>query len=334
MRVAVVDLGTNTCRLLLAEVAGGAILRTAERITTVVRLGEGVDARRTLLPGAKERTLACLRGYDVRLESFDPERRLLVATSALRDAADGAEFLAGVEAALGLPCRVLTGEEEGGLTFRGATASMVAPCECVVVVDIGGGSTELCIGDPARPASEPTFLCSVDVGAVRLTERFFHRDPPNADEWRAAVDFTRRRLRLKVPLALRDAVRAGLGVAGTITTLVAFERGLREYRRELVDGRMLTPGSMSESITRFRRLTSRERGRLPGIQPGREDVILAGALIAFESCRLFGLGGFRCTEADIIEGAALALAEGSILAPAGVPTPTPHGVARCTPRGR
>jgi len=310
VRVAVIDLGTNTCRLLLAEVERGRVAATHQRLTTVVRLGEGVDARKRLSAVAKTRTRRCLSEYVALIEAYAPQRRLLTATSALRDAADGLEFLSAVEAELAVPWRVVSGDREGRLTFRGAIAAATELRGTVVVVDIGGGSTELCVGQAGVDAGEPTFLRSLDVGAVRLTERFFSHDPPRASEWRAAVDLTRRVLRQQFPLAVRETVCAGIGVAGTITTLVAHELGLREYRREAVDGRMLSLASIRASIARFRPLSSAQRGLLPGIQPGREDVILAGALIAREVCALFGLAGLRCTEADIIEGTALELAAG------------------------
>ena len=160
MNVAVVDLGTNTCRLFLARVAGGRV-ETVERVTTVVRLGQGVDATGRLHLGAVARTRDCLAGYAPRLEAFGPARRLLIGTSVLRDALDGREFLAAVERDLALPWRLLDGEEEGALAFRGGTAalavgpgssvagpsSVVAP---VALVDIGGGSTEFCVGAPGR----------------------------------------------------------------------------------------------------------------------------------------------------------------------------------------
>jgi exopolyphosphatase/guanosine-5'-triphosphate,3'-diphosphate pyrophosphatase len=311
MKLAVVDLGTNTCRLLLAEVREGAITRTELRQTEVVRLGQGVDRTGRLAPAAIERALHRLREYATLIDGYAPERRLLIATSALRDAADGLQFLARVEEELGLPWRLIGGEEEAALAFRGALTCLPDQSGRVLVFDIGGGSTEIAVGgatsvSPARAG----FWRSLNVGAVRLTEHYFTSDPPTSEQWRAAVSHTRNLLSQSIPLGARR-VDAGIGVAGTITTLVANRLGLQEYRADLVHGRQLRLAAIEAAISSFRLLTSRERAVLPGIEPGREDVILAGALIAREVCRLFGLSVVICSEADILEGATLTLAEGT-----------------------
>lgn len=310
MRVAIVDLGTNTCRLYLAETDDEGALAPAARLTTVVRLGQAVDRSGRLHPDAVSRTRACLRGYAARLEAYGPARRLLVATSVLRDAADGPAFLAAVERDFALPWRVLGGEEEGALAFRGGTAGLVGQTDApLVLTDIGGGSTEFAVGVAGR---RPDFVRSLDIGVVRLTERFFAGDPPSPAEVAALVAHVAGAIEQAVPAAVRAAARGGVGVAGTYATLVAHKLGLREYRSDLVHGHVLSLADIDAAIALFARLSSAERGRLPGIQPGREDVILAGALIAREACRAFGLDEMRCSEADILEGAALALAEGSL----------------------
>jgi exopolyphosphatase/guanosine-5'-triphosphate,3'-diphosphate pyrophosphatase len=330
VRVAVVDLGTNTCRLLLGAIGGawcGPIV-LEERRTTVVRLGQGVDRSGHLAAAAVERTRACLAEYAALIDAYRPDVRRLNATSVLRDAADGRAFLAAVERDLGLPWRVLSGDQEAAAAFRGAVCGPAGRAlrqalrgsggraPHVLVVDIGGGSTELIVGPvpdgAGRAAGQgpaPEFAVSMDVGAVRLTERCFRHDPPTEREWAAAVRWVRALLRREVPPALPDRVGGGMGVAGTISTLVANKLGLREFRSESVDGQPLHLWEIERAITGFRRLTSAQRGRLPGIQPGREDVILAGALIAREVCRAFGLPGLRCGESDILEGEALQLAD-------------------------
>ncbi len=310
MNVAVVDLGTNTCRLFLCAVSGGRVGRVAARLTTVVRLGQGVDRSGGLDAAAVARTRACLATYVPRLEAYAPARRLLVATSVLRDAVDGRAFLAGVERDFGLPWRVLSGEEEGALSFRGGTAELAGAVPGpLVLVDIGGGSTEFAVGMPGR---EPGFVRSLDVGVVRLTERFVHSDPPTRAQMAELEGFASRSIDEAVPATMRRAARGAVGVAGTYTTLVANKLGLREYRPELVHGHVLSLADLDAAVERLAPLTNAERGRLPGIQPGREDVILAGALIARAACRAFGLGEVRCSEADLLEGAALALADGSL----------------------
>jgi exopolyphosphatase/guanosine-5'-triphosphate,3'-diphosphate pyrophosphatase len=338
MKVAVVDLGTNTCRLFLARVEGGRVLQDA-RVTTVVRLGQGVDKCGRLHPDAVARTHACLSEYAPRVEAYDAERRLLIATSVLRDATDGRQFLrAVVTHDFHLPWRVLRGEEEGALAFRGGTSWLAggpdgpgspaavpgapgagpgapgarpAAPDPLVLVDIGGGSTEFAIGSAGEP---PAFVRSLDVGVVRLTERFFHADPPPAAEVAALADHVAAAVEAGVPEDLRAATRGMVGVAGTYTTLVAEKLGMTEYDAALVQGHVLSLADVDAAVARYAGMTSAERGRLPGIQPGREDVILAGALIAREACRAFGLGAVSVSEADILEGAALALADGSLAA--------------------
>jgi exopolyphosphatase / guanosine-5'-triphosphate,3'-diphosphate pyrophosphatase len=310
MRVAVVDLGTNTCRLFLAEVGDAADVKTVARLTTVVRLGQGVDRTGHLDPVAISRTRACLAGYAPRLEAFGPARRLLVATSVLRDAADGRGFLESVARDFALPSRVLGGEEEGVLAFRGGTAQLAGRASGpLVLTDIGGGSTEFAVG---AAGAKPDFVRSLDIGVVRLTERFLHHDPPAAEERGRLTAFVAGAIADGVPAAVRGAARGAVGVAGTYTTLVAHKLGLRHYRSELVHGHVLSFADIDAAIAEFAGLTNAQRGRLAGIQRGREDVILAGALIAREACRAFGLAEVRCSEADILEGAALALAEGSL----------------------
>jgi len=314
MKLAVVDLGTNTCRLLLAEVEGGAIVREERRETHVVRLGQGVDRIRRLDGAAAARTRRLLATYALRVDAFRPERRLLVATSVLRDAADGIAFLDDIERDTGLPYRVVDGEEEARLAFRGATASLdiaAIPLEGddrdVAVVDIGGGSTEFAVG---RPGEAARFARSLDMGVVRVTERFFAGDPPTPAQWRAAADFVDGLLHTGLPADARAGAGVLVGVAGTFTTLVAHELGLTVYDPALVHGRTLTLAQIDAAIGRFRVRTSAERGRLAGIKKGREDVILAGALIAQAACRAFGVEAALVSEVDILEGIAFWLADG------------------------
>ena len=327
MKVAIIDLGTNTCRLFLAGVTGGRV-EQAQRLTTVVRLGQGVDETGQLHADAVARTHACISGYAPRIEAYCPERSLLVATSVLRDARDGRQFLVALKYDFGLPWRILSGQEEGTLAFRGGTswlaggagdasppaaaqpaAAPTAATDPLLLVDIGGGSTEFAVGSAGEP---PAFVRSLDVGVVRLTERFFHHDPPEAAEVAAFTGHVAAAIADAVPAELRAAVRGAVGVAGTYTTLVANKLGMTEYDGRLVQGHVLSLAEIDATAARFARLTSAERGRLPGIQPGREDVILAGTLIAGEACRAFGLDAVRVSEADLLEGAALALADGSL----------------------
>ena len=304
MKVAVVDQGTNSARLLLAEVEEGCVHSLVRR-ATVTRLGQGVDRTHRLAPAAVRRTLECLTDYAAEIEAFGPQRRLLIATSVLRDAADGAAFLDEVESRLGLPWRVLSGAEEAAWAYRGARAGLADVTGAAVVVDIGGGSTELAVG--AGP--QPEWWRSLQVGVVRLTERFLVADPPSEEEWGRALAFTRELLAAEVPDSVAAAVGNGIGVAGTVTTLVAHKLKMREYDAAQVHGYLLSQADIEVAARAFGGLAAAERARLPGIQRGREDVILAGALIAGEVCRRFGLAGLTVSEADILEGGALFLAE-------------------------
>lgn len=319
MKVAVIDLGTNTCRLFLARVTGD-VVRQDTRLTTVVRLGEGVGESGRLLPAAVARTRACLRGYASRARAYRPERRLLIATSVLRTATGGRSFLHEVERESGFPWRVLAGEEEGALAFRGGTSWLAASpsgasvrtAPPLLLVDIGGGSTEFAVGVAGET---PTFVRSLEIGVVRLTERFFRTDPPQPEAVTNLAGHVAAAIAAGVPERLRRAVPAAVGVAGTYTTLVANKLGLTAYDASLVQGHVLSHADIDQAVGRLAVLTSAERGRLPGIQPGREDVILAGALIAREALRAFGLEAVTVSESDLLEGVALALADGSLPVP-------------------
>lgn len=319
MKVAVIDLGTNTCRLFLARVTGD-VVRQDTRLTTVVRLGEGVGESGRLLPAAVARTRACLRGYASRARAYRPARRLLIATSVLRTATGGRSFLHEVQRESGFPWRVLAGEEEGALAFRGGTSWLAASpsgasvrtAPPLLLVDIGGGSTEFAVGVAGQT---PTFVRSFEIGVVRLTERFFRTDPPQPEAVTALAGHVAAAIAAGVPERLRRAVPAAVGVAGTYTTLVANKLGLTAYDASLVQGHVLSHADIDQAVGRLAVLTSAERGRLPGIQPGREDVILAGALIAREALRAFGLEAVTVSESDLLEGVALALADGSLPVP-------------------
>ena len=319
MKVAVIDLGTNTCRLFLARVTGG-VVRQDTRVTTVVRLGEGVGESGRLLPAAVARTRTCLRGYASRARAYRPVRRLLIATSVLRTATGGRSFLHEVERESGFPWRVLAGEEEGALAFRGGTSWLAASpsgasvrtAPPLLLVDIGGGSTEFAVGVAGET---PTFVRSLEIGVVRLTERFFRTDPPQPEAVTNLAGHVAAAIAAGVPERLRRAVPAAVGVAGTYTTLVANKLGLTAYDASLVQGHVLSHADIDQAVGRLAVLTSAERGRLPGIQPGREDVILAGALIAREALRAFGLEAVTVSESDLLEGVALALADGSLPVP-------------------
>ena len=300
-RVGVVDLGTNSTRLLVADVDDG-IVRELDRRLTITRLGEGVDERRLLLPTALARVRNALSDYRRALEASGAERTLAVATSAVRDAENGEAFLGEVEWSYGFDTRLLSGHDEALMTFRGVSAGRDVAAG-TLVIDVGGGSTELVLGGPDGVAWHE----SLDLGCVRLTERFLRSDPPPPAE----LDATRTR----VHSLLADHVPPGtrpthaIGVAGTVTTLAVLSLGLEDEDPALVDGHELASAWIGEQVERLAAMTVDEIRRLRGMHPDRAPVILAGALVVAETLRHFGLDLLEVSEQDLMHGAALAAAE-------------------------
>lgn len=302
-RVAAVDLGTNSTRLLVADVEDGQI-REVLRLVRITRLGEGVDARRRLLPAAIARVRDCLDGYQREIERLGAQRRLAVATSAIRDAGNGERFLRGLADDYGFATRLLSGDEEARLTFRGVTAGRVLR-EGTLIADIGGGSTELVEGGPGGPG----FQASLDLGCVRLTERFLASDPPSGPELRACAAEVRRLLAERVPEEVRRAVRAGIGVAGTVTTVAALDLGLVEYDPERVHGHRIAATAVGAQLRRLAALPVEERRAVPGLEPARAPVIVGGVAVLAELLAWFSLEEIEASERDILDGAALEAAE-------------------------
>jgi exopolyphosphatase/guanosine-5'-triphosphate,3'-diphosphate pyrophosphatase len=300
MRVAAVDLGTNSTRLLVADVADGRV-EELHRETTITRLGEGVDARRRLLPLPVARVRNCLSDYRRTAESLEVARTLAVATSAVREAENGEAFLGEVEWSYGFPTRLLSGEEEALLTFRGATTGRGLD-EGTLVVDVGGGSTELVVGGP----SGFDFHASLPLGSVRHTERYLASDPPTPGELGACRDAVTAALAERVPTG---SVRTAIGTAGTITSLSALDLGLEAYDPERVHGHVLTATAVESQLVRLAALTNDARRRLPGLEPGRAPVIVAGAVVVAAILDFFGLDALEASERDLLDGAALEAAE-------------------------
>ena len=285
MRVAVVDLGTNSTRLLVADVDGERVDEVVRR-TAITRLGEGVDERRKLLPLPVARVRNVLSDYRRELEQLGAERVLAVGTSAVRDAENGEAFLGEIEWSYGFATRLVTGEEEAELTRRGV-ADRRGLENGTLVLDVGGGSTELITaGDRV----------SVDVGSVRLTERRLHSDPPSAGELAAAAADVRNVL---PDLEPGDAI----GVAGTITTLAALE--LCGYDRDRVHGYRLSRESVEAQLERLASLPLAERCQLPGLEPERAPVIVGGAVVVREVLDRYGLESLEASERDLLHGAAI-----------------------------
>jgi exopolyphosphatase / guanosine-5'-triphosphate,3'-diphosphate pyrophosphatase len=292
VRVAAVDLGTNTTRLLVADVADGRI-EELHRETRITRLGEGVDARGRLLPAPIARVRNVLVDYRRVAEQLGAERVLAVGTSAIRDAENGEAFLGEVEWSYGFVTRMLSGHDEALLTYRGVTAERPV-ADGTLIVDVGGGSTELVAGE----RDGVRWHDSLDIGSVRLTERFLPSDPPADEELAACAAAVRALLAERVPDEVRERTTSAVGVAGTITTLAT-----------LVEDSPLTGDALTGQLGRLARLPLAERRTLPSLDPERAPVIVAGAVIVREALAFFGLGELEVSERDILDGAALAAAE-------------------------
>jgi len=307
-RVAAIDCGTNSIRLLIADVDGDALLDVVRRME-IVRLGEGVDRTGRLGDAGLQRTFAALEGYAAEIRSYDVERVRMVATSATRDAANRSVFVDGVVQRLGVPPEVATGDEEAALSFDGATrelrtddgAAFSAP---YLVCDIGGGSTEFVLGDEHGMHSAR----SVDVGCVRLTERHLHDDPPTdaqiaaaRADVRAALDDVRQTVDVSTAQTL-------VGLAGSVTTVVALALGLDRYRPERIHHARVDAADVRRVATSLLSMTRTERAALPVMHPGRVDVIGAGALVLDTVVSELGMPAVVASEHDILDGIAFSAA--------------------------
>jgi exopolyphosphatase/guanosine-5'-triphosphate,3'-diphosphate pyrophosphatase len=297
MRVAAIDLGTNSTRMLVADVNDGRVDEVARRLK-ITRLGEGVDERRRLLPLPVARVRNVLSDYRRELEQLGAERTLAFATSAVRDADNGEAFLGELEWSYGFETRLLSGHEEASLTFRGVSTDRPVDGE-TLVVDIGGGSTELVSGG----SDALHFHDSLDLGCVRLTERFLRSDPPTAAELDDCAAAVRSLLGERVPDELRPAT--AIGVAGTITSIAALDLGLDEYDPDRVHGHALSRDAVEGQLERLAALPVAERREVPALDPDRAPVIVAGVVILREILGHFGLSGLEASERDILHGAAL-----------------------------
>lgn len=301
LRVAALDCGTNSLRLLVADLLGTG-KADVHREMRVVRLGQGVDRTGLLAPEALERTRAALIDYAATCRDLGVERTRLVATSATRDAGNREVFVAMVEEALGVPPEVVSGEEEAALSFLGATAGLDPADGPFAVTDIGGGSTEVVLG-----TTEVEAACSVDVGCVRLTERHLHDDPPTAGQVAAAradVDAALEEVAAEVKA---ETARTALGLAGSVTTVAAIALGLPSYQPERIHLSRIPAAQVREVTQRLLGMTRAERAALPVMHPGRVDVIGGGALVLLAAVERFGWDEVVVSESDILDGIALSL---------------------------
>jgi exopolyphosphatase / guanosine-5'-triphosphate,3'-diphosphate pyrophosphatase len=308
-RVAAIDCGTNSIRLLIADLdPGTGRLEDLDRRMSIVRLGQDVDRTGRLAPEALERTFAACREYAAAIREYgvDPEHIRFVATSASRDAENREDFIHGVLEVLGVSPEVVTGDEEAQLSYTGATRELGAANLRLeapyLVVDIGGGSTELVLG-----TEQPDRAVSMDIGSVRLHERHLHADPPSPEQISACLTDIDRHLDAS-PVPIADA-HSVIGTSGTIKTLAAAMLELPVYDRDAIDGTELGTAETAAYVERLVAMTVAERRAIPSMHPGRADVIAAGGLIWSGVLARSGVPSYRVSEADILYGIASSLVE-------------------------
>jgi len=310
-RVAAIDCGTNSIRLLVADVIGDA-LSDVHREMRIVRLGQDVDATGRLAPEAVERTRAALADYAAIVRRAGAQRVRMVATSATRDAANREAFFTMVRQTLDADADVITGAEEARLSFTGAVSDLDPADGPFVVVDVGGGSTEVVLGERDGPRVNLTAARSVNVGCVRITERHLHSDPATPEEVAAAQRFATQTLREAFAEVPVDKARTWVGVAGTVTTLSAIAQQLPAYDPERIHLSRLSRERVDSTAEHLLASTHQQRSGNPAIHPGRVDVIVGGALIvrvlAEELHTRAGITELVVSEHDILDGIALGLA--------------------------
>ena len=299
--MAVVDLGSNTTRVLVADIVDGRVVEL-ERRTTVTRLGEKVDSTGRLADGAIDRVTKVLAEYRAVIDELGPERTVALATSAVRDAENGPEFRQLLHDRFGIDVEIIPGEEEARLTFLGATAAREPGDGPLAVIDIGGGSTEFVAG---RAGEDPSFRVSTQAGSVRQTERHLADDPPKPEQLNALRAEVREIVAGAVPEEVRRSAKALIAVAGTATSLAAIDQRLVPYDPERVQGYALKAVACDRMLADLAAIPLEERRRVPGLHPDRAPTIVAGAAILVESMRLFGVASVEVSEADILHGAAL-----------------------------
>lgn len=294
-----IDMGTNSTRLLAADVEDGHV-KQLERRSTVTRLGRGVDTSGQLATEAIEDVANAVGEYISVYEPLNPEAVSVLATSAVRDATNADAFIAELRERFALDSRILTGEEEARLTYLGAMADR-EPEDGTMVIDIGGGSTEIVVGT----GHEVSFHTSLQVGTVRHTERHIRSDPPTAPELEALAEDVRKQIFAELAAAEFFDISTGLAVAGTPTSLAAVEQELDPYDPELVHGYVLTLDGIQRMYSMLSGKTLEERLQVKGLHPGRAPTIVAGVVILIQAMRAFGLQQIEVSERDILDGAAI-----------------------------
>jgi exopolyphosphatase/guanosine-5'-triphosphate,3'-diphosphate pyrophosphatase len=301
MRIAVIDVGTNSTRLLIADVAGGTILDEVERRTTVTRLGQGVDHTGELHPDAMRRVETTIAEYRAIIDDNDVDAVTGVLTSAVRDARNGGAFTTHLNDTYNIGARTISGDEEARLTYLGASSDRPDAQEPTVVIDVGGGSTELVVGQGPRVH----FHTSTQAGVVRQTERFLKSDPPAPEELQLLQQEAHEIFSAAVPFSERARVTKGIAVAGTATSCAAILQELDPYDPEKVQGFRLLRAQAEMLLARLAQLTIAERRQVKGLHPDRAEPVVAGVILLIEAMRVFDLSEVEVSEHDILRGAAL-----------------------------
>ena len=309
MRIAVVDIGTNSTRLLVADVDPvTSEVTELDRRSTVTRLGVGVERTGELSAEGMARVFAALDEYATAIDALGAERRIAVLTSATRDASNGPAFTARVRDDYGLDARTIPGDEEARLSFLGATSGRdPQDPRTIVVLDIGGGSTEFIVGR----GHDVGFHVSTQAGVVRQTERHLHHDPPAADELEALAADAGATFAASIPEALRTSADAMIAVAGTATSMASIDQALEPYDPSRVHGYTVSRDTCGEIGARLAALPEAERRRVPGLHPDRAPSIVAGAIFICEAMATFGLEEAEVCEHDILYGVAIDAARGA-----------------------
>jgi exopolyphosphatase/guanosine-5'-triphosphate,3'-diphosphate pyrophosphatase len=302
VRVAVVDIGTNSTRLLIGDVEKNAVTEV-ERRTTVTNMGRGVDHSGLICSDAVDNVCTVIADYKARYEEMGAERVMAIATSAVRDAVNGDAFIAELRERFGLDARLLTGKEEANLTYLGATSHRPAG-ESTLVFDIGGGSTELIVGSGAKVG----FHTSLQAGTIRQSERHLTRDPPDPQELEDLAADIRNQIDGAIAAGPHAEPARAIAVAGTPTSLAAIDQGLEPYDPGRVHGYHLGLKRIQRMLSRLSSLPLAERLRVPGLHPGRAPTIVAGTVILVQVMRAFKMPEVEVSELDILHGSALSAA--------------------------
>lgn len=302
MRVAAIDCGTNSIRLLIADISGGNFQEVVRQMQ-VVRLGQGVDVNKAFHPDAITRTLDAVKKYSQQITSHDVEKVRFCATSASRDATNRDSFIDGVRDILGVEVEVISGEEEAMLSFAGATKELKQSDAPFLVVDIGGGSTEFVIG-----STKVEFAKSVNIGCVRMTERHFTQQPPISAQLHAAISDIDQAIALAAKHVPITTAQTLIAVAGTATTIAAAALELERYDRDAIHLSHISATKVFQVAAKLQTLNRDEIATLGYMHPGRVDVITAGALVLSRVMAATGASEFVASERDILDGMAWKLA--------------------------